>query len=145
MDHVRSVKFHCSKNVKDFPRWKKLLGRADPEFRVTAHTKVCSNHFKYCRPTADDPHPSLYLKGYPGISTPAKRKPTRRKPILAILLQECRNVTVKSVTIQLLLLLLLTLVNKISMSQPRTPGTSFSLIRNHPQQLNILLMNTAML
>ena len=79
MDHVRSVKFHCCKNVKDFPRWKKLLGRADPEFRVTAHTKVCSNHFKYGRPTADDPHPSLYLKGYPGISTPAKRKPTRRK------------------------------------------------------------------
>ena len=79
MDHVRSVKFHSCKNLKDFPRWKKLLGRADPNFRVTAHTKVCSNHFKYGQPTADDPHPSLYLKGYPGISTSAKSKPTRRK------------------------------------------------------------------
>lgn len=79
MDHVRSVKFHSCKNLKDFPRWKKLIGRADPNFRVTAHTKVCSNHFKYGQPTAYDPHPSLYLKGYPGISTPAKSKPIRRK------------------------------------------------------------------
>ena len=79
IDHVRSVKFHSCKNLKDFPRWKKLLGRADPNFRVTAHTKVCSNHFKHGQPTADDPHPSLYLKGYPGISTPGKSKPTRRK------------------------------------------------------------------
>ena len=79
MDHVRTVKFHSCKNLKDFPRWKTLLGRANPNFRVTAHTKVCSNHFKYGQPTADDPHPSLYLKGYPGISTPAKSKPTRRK------------------------------------------------------------------
>ena len=79
MDHVRSVKFHSCKNLKDFPRWKKLLGRADPNFRETAHTKVCSNHFKHGQPTADDPHPSLYLKGYPGISTPGKSKPTRRK------------------------------------------------------------------
>ena len=79
MDHVRSVKFHSYKNLKDFPRWKKLLGRADPNFRVTAHTKVCSNNFKYGQPTADEPHPSLYLKGYPGISTSAKSKPTQRK------------------------------------------------------------------
>ena len=79
MDHVRSVKFHFCKNLKDFSRWKKLLGQADPNFRVTAHTKVCSNHFKHGQPTADDPHPSLYLKGYPGISTPGKSKPTRRK------------------------------------------------------------------
>ena len=79
MDHVRSVKFHSCKNLKDFPRYKKLLGRAAPNFHVTAHTKVCSNHFKYGQPTADDPHPSLYLKGYPGISTPTKSKPTRRK------------------------------------------------------------------
>ena len=35
---------------------------------------MCSNHFK-----ARDPHPSLYLKGYPGISTSVKSKPTRRK------------------------------------------------------------------
>ena len=40
---------------------------------------MCSNHFKYGQPTADVPDPSLYLKGYPGISTPAKSKPTRRK------------------------------------------------------------------
>ena len=79
MDHVRSVKFHSCKNLKDFHHWKKLLGQADPNFRVRAHTKVCSNHFKYGQPTADDPHPSLYLKGYPGISTPVKGKPTRRK------------------------------------------------------------------
>lgn len=79
MDHVRLVKFHSCKNLKDFHHWKKLLGRADPNFRVRAHTKVCSNHFKYGQPTADDPHPSLYLKGYPRISTPAKGKPTRRK------------------------------------------------------------------
>ncbi|XP_068737495.1 uncharacterized protein [Montipora capricornis] len=79
MDHVRSVKFYSCKNLENFPRWKKLLDRADPNFRVTAHTKVCSNHFKYGQPRADNPHPSLYLKGYPGISTPVKSKPTRRK------------------------------------------------------------------
>ena len=108
MDHIRLVKFHSCMNLRNFPRWKKLLGRADPNFLVTAHTKVCSNHFKYGQPT-DDPHPSLYLKGYPGISTSVKNKPTRRKLTLVHLLQKRPSLLVKSVTVQRCLLLLLLL------------------------------------
>lgn len=80
MDHVDVVNFHSCRSPKDLSRRKKLLGRAEPYFRVTPNTKVCSNHFKYGRPTDNDPHPSLYLKGYPGISVSSKstNKYTRR-------------------------------------------------------------------
>lgn len=33
-------------------------------WKCTKHTVVCSNHFKYGRPTNASPIPTLYLKGY---------------------------------------------------------------------------------
>ena len=116
MDHVRSVKFHSCKNLKDL-RWKKLLGRADPNFRVTAHTKVCSNHFKYGQPTADDPHSSFYLIGYPGISTSARSKPTRRNLLTLVhLLLKRPGLLVKSVAAQRCLLLTVLLAQEYEMA-----------------------------
>ena len=45
-------------------------------FKVNKHTVVCSNHFKYGRPTNTSPIPTLYLKGYE--SDMKEVKPPRR-------------------------------------------------------------------
>lgn len=34
------------------------------DYSVNGNTKVCSNHFKYGRPTDVEPNPTLYLTGY---------------------------------------------------------------------------------
>ena len=34
------------------------------DYSVNENTRICSNHFKFGRPTNVDPHPTLYLKGY---------------------------------------------------------------------------------
>ena len=43
-------------------------------YTVNANTRICSNHFKFGRPTDVDPHPTLYLRGY-SEQVGIKRKP----------------------------------------------------------------------
>ena len=44
-------------------------------FRGNKNSVICSNHFKYGRPTAASPYPTLYLKGYNISAISSKRKP----------------------------------------------------------------------
>ncbi len=52
-------------------------------FKVNKHTVVCSNHFKYGRPTKLSPIPTLYLKGYEPDDTETKqvRRVLKRRSI----------------------------------------------------------------
>ena len=52
-------------------------------FKVNKHTVVCSNHFKYGRPTKLSPSPTLYLKGYEPDDTETKqvRRVLKRRSI----------------------------------------------------------------
>lgn len=81
MDHVDCVRFYRSQNVKHIQIWRKRIGRMDKRFKeMKGSPCVCSNHFKFGRPTKDSPHPVLYLKGYPGISSisPVEKQRKRR-------------------------------------------------------------------
>ena len=73
MGHVRNgLKFHTCRVRKNFRIWTNLLNRF--KFKVGPSTRVCSNHFKHGRPSLDEPHPTLYLDGYPGISCLTQKK-----------------------------------------------------------------------
>ena len=54
----------------------------DSGFIVGPNTCVCSNHFKYAMSTHDSPHPSLFMKGYPGISKRSENPKTPPRRIL---------------------------------------------------------------
>ena len=81
MGHVRNgLKFHTCRVRKNFRIWTNLLNRF--KFKVGPSTRVCSNHFKHGRPSLDEPHPTLYLDGYPGISCLTQKKtPVERKKV----------------------------------------------------------------
>jgi len=71
---VYGIKFFKCTNKKYHKKWERLLHLKD--YKVTANTKVCSNHFKHGQPFQIDPHPSLYLKGYD--SSTKQRRPLER-------------------------------------------------------------------
>ena len=80
MKHVKGLlKFHTCRNKNHYRRWTSLINRAG--FTVGSSTRVCSNHFEHGRPSLDKPHPTLYLKGYPGISSLNEETPPKRKQI----------------------------------------------------------------
>ena len=71
---VYGIKFFTCTNRKHYKKWERLLHLKG--YTVTSNTKVCSNHFKHGQPFKDDPHPSLYLRGYEASKT--KRRPLKR-------------------------------------------------------------------
>lgn len=86
---VYGIKLHKCKKPKHYKTWTQLLKRAN--FTVTANTRVCSNHFKYGQPYDDDPHPTLYLKGYIQNSKPRRRE--LKRPIeLSTISKSCKKV-----------------------------------------------------
>ena len=70
---LRFVLHKCPKETY-YPRWTRLINRQG--FSVTKHTRVCSNHFQYGQPREQDPHPSLFSKGYQ--CQPRRKPPARR-------------------------------------------------------------------
>ena len=80
MRHVKScLKFHTCRNPKFYRKWTSLINRVG--FTVGSSTRVCSNHFEPGRPSLDKPHPTLYLKGYPGISSLKEETPVKRQRV----------------------------------------------------------------
>ena len=80
MKHVKGLlKFHTCRNKSHYRRWTSLINRVG--FTVGSSTRVCSNHFEHGRPSLDKPHPTLYLKGYPGISSLNEETPLKRRRI----------------------------------------------------------------
>ena len=80
MKHVKSrLKFHTCRNPKFYRKWTSLINRVG--FTVGSSTRVCSNHFEHGRPSLDKPHPTLYLKGYPGISSLKEETPVKRQRV----------------------------------------------------------------
>ena len=59
--HVQCIKWH-KPQPKYFKLWERLIKRKD--FRITANTWVCSNHFVHGKPMGEHPHPELWLRGY---------------------------------------------------------------------------------
>ena len=59
--HVHYIKWHQPQK-KHFKLWERLINRKN--FKVTANTRVCSNHFVHGRPLGEHPHPELWLRGY---------------------------------------------------------------------------------
>ena len=49
---------------------------------ISKNTVICSNHFKYGRPTAVSPYPTFYLKGYNIGAISSKRKPPEEITIM---------------------------------------------------------------
>ena len=70
MSHVGMLRWHSPKNLNDIKSWQKVINRKN--FKVTASTKVFSNHFAagYCSDICRIP--TLYMKGY--ILEPVKHK-----------------------------------------------------------------------
>ncbi|KAK2553559.1 hypothetical protein P5673_025047, partial [Acropora cervicornis] len=54
---VQCIKWH-KPQPKYFKLWERLIKR------VTANTRVCSNHFVHGKPMGEHPHPELWLRGY---------------------------------------------------------------------------------
>ena len=82
LSHVSNLTFHKCKEKKHFLKWKRVIGRMDSGFTVGPNTCVCSNHFKYAMSTHESPHPSLFMKGYPGISKRSENPKTPPRRIL---------------------------------------------------------------
>lgn len=77
--NAKIVLHRCPKEIW-YPKWTKLINRQG--FSVSKHTRVCSNHFKYGQPREQEPHPTLFLKGYeckPGRKPPLKRELFRKQ------------------------------------------------------------------
>ncbi|XP_014664453.1 PREDICTED: uncharacterized protein LOC106806841 [Priapulus caudatus] len=74
-DHINTLRFHSCKK-KYCATWTRLLHRDG--FKVTTTTKVCSNHFLHGQPFSDEPHPTLYMKGYNEVQTTPRRPPPQR-------------------------------------------------------------------
>ena len=58
---MQCIKWH-KPQPKYFKLWERLINRKN--FRVTANTRVCSNHFVHGKPMGEHPHPELWLRGY---------------------------------------------------------------------------------
>lgn len=58
------LRFHSCKDPKNYAKWGFCCNRK--QFQFKKHHVICSNHFKYGRPTNISPHPTMYLKGYDG-------------------------------------------------------------------------------
>ena len=74
-EHVTTLRFHSCKQQYTAV-WTRLINREN--FKASTSTKVCSNHFKYAQPFRDDPHPTLYLKGYTASPATPRRPPPQR-------------------------------------------------------------------
>ena len=72
------LKFWRCSDPKLYPKWTTACNRKN--FKFGKNNFICSNHFKYGKPTLVSPNPTLFLKGYMETSTPTKRKaPTTRR------------------------------------------------------------------
>ena len=67
-DGSNKLRFWKCRDKNQYKIWTTLLNKND--YSVNGNTRVCSNHFKYGRPTDVEPNPTLYLTGYG-----TKRKP----------------------------------------------------------------------
>ena len=67
------LRFWKCNDKKFFPKWTFACNRK--YFRGNKNSVICSNHFKYGRPTAASPYPTLYLKEYNISAISSKRKP----------------------------------------------------------------------
>lgn len=65
------LRFWKCTDPKLYAKWTFNCNRKN--FKVNKHTVVCSNHFKYGRPTPASPIPTLYLKGYEADNTELER------------------------------------------------------------------------
>lgn len=75
-DGSNELKFWTCRDPSNFSKWTHLLNYTN--YNVNGNTKICSNHFKFGRPTAIDPHPSLYLKGYNTETATKRKSPLKR-------------------------------------------------------------------
>ncbi|XP_071810056.1 uncharacterized protein [Asterias amurensis] len=69
MPHVLDLQFHSPK-IEEFTKWEKKIDIKN--FKVTKHTKICSNHFKFAKPLENSAVPSQYLRGYPSWAVSRK-------------------------------------------------------------------------
>ena len=76
LPHVGILRFYSPKNNKDVLSWARAINR--DQFKVTASTKVCSNHFVQGYRTSQCPTPTLYMKGYDCDSEPQRPAPKFR-------------------------------------------------------------------
>ena len=79
---AKIVLHRCPKEIW-YAKWTKVINREG--FSVSKHTRVCSNHFKYGQPREQEPHPTLFLKGYE--SKPGRRPPLARE----LFVQQCEQ------------------------------------------------------
>ena len=78
-DGSNELRFWKCRGKKHYNFWTKLLNRVD--YRVDGNAKVCSNYFKFGRPTDIDPHLTLYLKGYEEHGIAPRKSPKKRFPL----------------------------------------------------------------
>ena len=74
--HVGLLRFYSPLNAKERKKWGKLIKRKD--FKVTASTKVCSNHFAVGYRSKECPNPTLYMTGYE-VKEAKKRLPPKHR------------------------------------------------------------------
>ena len=79
---AKIVLHRCPKEIW-YAKWTKVINRKG--FSVSKHTRVCSNHFKYGQPREQEPHPTLFLKGYE--SKPGRKPPLARE----LFVQQCEQ------------------------------------------------------
>ena len=79
-DGSSKLRFWKCRNANHYKTWTKLLSWQN--YTVNANTRICSNHFKFGRPTDVDPHPTLYLRGY-SEQVGIKRKPPADRSVFA--------------------------------------------------------------
>ena len=75
-NHVETLKFHrFPKEESEREMWQHNISKGRKFFKASNFMRVCSNHFKYGRPTNAEPRPTLYLVP----SDKKKKSPRKRK------------------------------------------------------------------